>query len=71
MGRLQGNRVGAGGVRHKYWSDFTYLFRSRKINNSPGPEYTTPDPHRVEVRRRLEDYTEQRQLTEGLREVWE
>lgn len=58
--------------RGRRWTDFTYLFTTRKINHDlPFTPITEPDPRKVERRRKIEERNEQRELGQRLAEVWE
>ena len=55
----------------KRWTDFTYLFKTRKLNLDTDTRFTHPDPVKSERRRRIEELKEQRELGQSLAEVWE
>lgn len=55
----------------KRWTDFTYLFRTKKLNPDVDNRFTQPDPIKTERRRRIEELKEQRELGQSLAEVWE
>jgi hypothetical protein len=58
--------------KHKYWTDFTYLFRTHKPNRDPLPDPTPKsDPAILERRRKLEELQELRDLRRQLADVWD
>ena len=56
----------------KRWTDFTYLFRTKKLNQDRNLEMITPpNPAKAERKRRIEEHMEQKALGRELAEVWE
>ena len=56
----------------KRWTDFTYLFRTKKLNQDRNLEMITPpNPAKAERKRRIEERMEQKALGRELAEVWE
>jgi hypothetical protein len=53
------------------WMDFTYLFKSRKIKPTPTYPITNPDPAKTELRRRIEQQRELKELRRQTAEVWD
>jgi len=54
------------------WTDFTYLFKTRKPNyDIPYVQITQPDSAITARRRKLEERREQRELRQQLADVWE
>ena len=56
----------------KRWTDFTYLFKTRKPDPRGDLErITPPNPLKAERRRRIEEHMERRALGRELADVWE